>query len=162
MSSEKGHRLTVQERSAEEAEMGKVTCEISMSLDGFIAGPNVRVGNGMGDDGDRLHAWRFGANTEIDDAIVDERNASTGAVEAFLSSTIASSISVFAPNLQACSRSPSSPIPFPTRTFGPAMNPSSDIEISHVTFPISASSADRSWTVRRCPFSELILRRVAG
>ena len=36
------------------------------------------------------------------------------------------------------SRSPSSPIPFPTRTFGPAMNPSSDIEISHVTFPITA------------------------
>jgi hypothetical protein len=32
--------------------MGKVKCEISMSLDGFIAGPNVRVGNGMGDDGD--------------------------------------------------------------------------------------------------------------
>jgi hypothetical protein len=28
--------------------MGKVTCEISMSLDGFIMGPNVRVGNGMG------------------------------------------------------------------------------------------------------------------
>jgi len=34
--------------------MGKVTCQVSMSLDGFIAGPNVRVGNGMGDDGDRL------------------------------------------------------------------------------------------------------------
>jgi dihydrofolate reductase len=60
--------------------MGKVTCEISMSLDGFIAGPNVRVGNGMGDEGDRLHAWRFGAKTEADDAIVEERNASTGAV----------------------------------------------------------------------------------
>jgi hypothetical protein len=29
--------------------MGKVMCEISMSLDGFIRGPNVRVGNGMGD-----------------------------------------------------------------------------------------------------------------
>jgi dihydrofolate reductase len=60
--------------------MGKVTCEISMSLDGFIAGPNVRVGNGMGDDGDRLHDWRFGAKTGADDSIVDERNASTGAV----------------------------------------------------------------------------------
>src|SRR5207302_1425458 len=57
--------------------MGKVTCEISMSLDGFIAGPNVRVGNGMGDDGDRLHDW-FDAKTETDDAIVDEIYASTG------------------------------------------------------------------------------------
>jgi dihydrofolate reductase len=60
--------------------MGKVYCEISMSFDGFIAGPNVRVGNGMGDEGDRLHGWRFGEKTETDDAIVEERNASTGAV----------------------------------------------------------------------------------
>jgi dihydrofolate reductase len=60
--------------------MGKVTCDISMSLDGFIAGPNVRVGNGMGDEGDRLHAWMFGANTETDDAIVAEKNASPGAI----------------------------------------------------------------------------------
>ena len=60
--------------------MGKVTCEISMSLDGFITGPNVRVGNGMGDDGDRLHDWRFDAKTETDAAIVDEIYASTGAV----------------------------------------------------------------------------------
>jgi dihydrofolate reductase len=60
--------------------MGRVTCEISMSLDGFIAGPNVRVGNGMGDDGDRLHEWMFDAKTETDAAIVDETFASTGAV----------------------------------------------------------------------------------
>jgi dihydrofolate reductase len=60
--------------------MGKVISEISMSLDGFVTGPNVRVGNGMGDDGDRLHDWRFDAKTETDDAIVDETYASTGAV----------------------------------------------------------------------------------
>jgi dihydrofolate reductase len=51
-----------------------------MSLDGFIAGPNVRVGNGMGDEGDRLHAWVFGGNTETDDAIVAEKNAAPGAI----------------------------------------------------------------------------------
>jgi dihydrofolate reductase len=51
-----------------------------MSLDGFIAGPNVRVGNGMGDDGDRLHTWVFGGNTETDDAIVAEKNATPGAI----------------------------------------------------------------------------------
>jgi dihydrofolate reductase len=60
--------------------MGKVTSEISMSLDGFITGPNVRVGNGMGDDGDRLHDWMFDAKTDTDAAIVDEKYASTGAV----------------------------------------------------------------------------------
>lgn len=60
--------------------MRKVTSEISMSLDGFITGPNVGVGNGTGDDGDRLHDWMFDAKTETDAAIVDELYASTGAV----------------------------------------------------------------------------------
>ena len=60
--------------------MGKVMSEISMSLDGFITGPNVAVGNGMGDDGDRLHDWKFDTRTETDTAIVDELYASTGAV----------------------------------------------------------------------------------
>ena len=60
--------------------MSKVVCEISMSLDGFITGPNVRAGNGMGDGGDRLHDWRFDAKTETDAAIVDKIYASTGAV----------------------------------------------------------------------------------
>ena len=44
--------------------MRKVTSEISMSLDGFITGPNVRVGNGMGDGGDRLHDWMFDVGFE--------------------------------------------------------------------------------------------------
>ena len=30
---------------------------MSMSLDGFIAGPDDGPGNGLGDDGHRLHAW---------------------------------------------------------------------------------------------------------
>src|SRR4051794_28938644 len=30
---------------------------MSMSLDGFIAGPNAGPGNGLGDGGHRLHAW---------------------------------------------------------------------------------------------------------
>jgi dihydrofolate reductase len=60
--------------------MSKVVCEISMSLDGFITGPNVGVGNGMGDGGDRLHDWRFDAKTEADAAIEDEIYSSTGAV----------------------------------------------------------------------------------
>ena len=51
-----------------------------MSLDGFITGPNVRVGNGLGDDGERLHDWMFDKKTEADAKIVDEKYASTGAV----------------------------------------------------------------------------------
>jgi dihydrofolate reductase len=60
--------------------MGKVTSDISMSLDGFITGPNVGVGNGMGDDGHRLHDWMFDAKTKTDAAIFDEKYASTGAI----------------------------------------------------------------------------------
>jgi len=33
---------------------------MSMSLDGFIAGPNEGPGNGLGDGGERLHYWVFG------------------------------------------------------------------------------------------------------
>jgi dihydrofolate reductase len=32
---------------------------MSMSLDGFIAGPNESMDNGLGDGGDRLHEWVF-------------------------------------------------------------------------------------------------------
>jgi dihydrofolate reductase len=32
---------------------------MSMSVDGFIAGPNDEPGNGLGDDGHRLHAWMW-------------------------------------------------------------------------------------------------------
>jgi dihydrofolate reductase len=39
--------------------VGKVTVNMSMSLDGFIAGPNVSVQNPLGDNGQRLHEWMF-------------------------------------------------------------------------------------------------------
>jgi dihydrofolate reductase len=63
------------------AAMGKVTSEISMSLDGFITDPNVGVGSLLeGNDPGRLHDWQFDAKTETDAAIVDEIYESTGAV----------------------------------------------------------------------------------
>jgi len=39
--------------------VGKVIADHSVSLDGFGAGPNVRIGNGMGDGGEQLHEWMF-------------------------------------------------------------------------------------------------------
>lgn len=60
--------------------MSKVVSEISMSLDGFITGPNVRIGNGLGDNGERLHDWMFDAKTETDAKLADEAHASTGAI----------------------------------------------------------------------------------
>jgi dihydrofolate reductase len=64
---------------------------MSMSLDGFIAGPNEGPGNGLGDGGHRLHEWALpGANADhkaisdlagVNGQVVDEF-MSTGAVVA--------------------------------------------------------------------------------
>jgi hypothetical protein len=37
--------------------MGKVTSDMSMSLNGFIAGPNDDVERPLGDGGEPLHQW---------------------------------------------------------------------------------------------------------
>ena len=41
--------------------MSRVTIDITISLDGFIAGPNQSVENPIGENGDRLHRWMFEA-----------------------------------------------------------------------------------------------------
>ena len=63
--------------------MGKVIYDISMSLDGFIAGANARPEAGwagLGDGGERLHDWGFNSadprNRKIEEALL----AATGAV----------------------------------------------------------------------------------
>ena len=37
--------------------MSSTVLYMSMSLDGFIAGPNAGPGNGLGDGGECLHDW---------------------------------------------------------------------------------------------------------
>ena len=37
--------------------MSATVLYMSMSLDGFVAGPNEGPGNGLGDGGERLHDW---------------------------------------------------------------------------------------------------------
>jgi dihydrofolate reductase len=61
--------------------MGKVVLDVSMSLDGFAAGPNVRKAEPMGDGGERLHAWMAenGPEGEIDAAVRREVDAAVGA-----------------------------------------------------------------------------------
>ena len=39
---------------------------MSMSLDGFIAGPNEGPDNGLGDGGERLHEWAFSTGADTD------------------------------------------------------------------------------------------------
>lgn len=45
--------------------MGKVTFNITVSLDGFVAGPSDGLDNGLGDGGDRLFNWYFNGDTEV-------------------------------------------------------------------------------------------------
>jgi hypothetical protein len=45
--------------------MSKVVLDVSMSLDGFVTGPNVREAEPMGDGGERLHEWIFWKRTAM-------------------------------------------------------------------------------------------------
>jgi dihydrofolate reductase len=70
--------------------MGRVVLSFSMSLDGFVAGPQVSVEQPMGLGGERLHQWMFNGQADsstalssihpIDAAMVQEISASAGAV----------------------------------------------------------------------------------
>jgi dihydrofolate reductase len=72
--------------------MGKLSFDITMSLDGLIAGPNDGVDKGLGEGGEKLHEWIFGlanwrkphglegGETNRDSEIVEESLANRGAV----------------------------------------------------------------------------------
>jgi len=71
--------------------MNSVTCQISVSLDGFAAGPNQSVENPLGEGGMRLHEWAFanagwrrqhgleGGDEGPDSEVVEEAVAGVGA-----------------------------------------------------------------------------------
>ena len=73
--------------------MGVVKFDVSMSLDGFLAGPNARFEEPLGDGGENVHEWMFqtaslrrrrtaatrGGASGRDDEIVRESSANTGA-----------------------------------------------------------------------------------
>ena len=72
--------------------MGKVVSDISMSLDGYLAGPNDDVERPLGDGGDRLHQWVYGlaswrqlhglagGKTDRDAEVLEESFKHTGSV----------------------------------------------------------------------------------
>ena len=73
--------------------MGRLTLDISMSLDGFIAGPNQTLEQPLGEGGEGLHEWAFrlaswrephglsGGETNVaDDEVIAETLQATGAV----------------------------------------------------------------------------------
>ena len=71
--------------------MSKLTFDITMSLDGFIAGPNQTLEQPLGAGGERLHEWMVGlasfrerhgmegGETNADSEVLEESVANTGA-----------------------------------------------------------------------------------
>jgi len=53
--------------------MSNVTCQISISLDGYVAGPNQTTDDPIGEGGMRLHQWAFAAWDDKSEG--DERSA---------------------------------------------------------------------------------------
>jgi dihydrofolate reductase len=72
--------------------MGQVTAYISISLDGFVAGPEASTEDPLGKGGEQLHEWVIpldgwrrrhgydGGETGVDDDVMEEENRDTGAV----------------------------------------------------------------------------------
>ena len=72
--------------------MSRLFFDLTMSLDGFVAGPNQTLEEPLGEGGERLHEWMYGlasfrephglegGETNADSAVLEESVASTGAV----------------------------------------------------------------------------------
>ena len=59
--------------------MTKVVADITMSLDGFVTGPNAGPKAGLGDDGMPLHDWVFNGH-DVDEAVLANATQRSGAV----------------------------------------------------------------------------------
>ena len=66
--------------------MTKVAAGITISLDGYITGPNDGPGRGLGEGGERLHYWVFGGAWSYDE---EPRGEAKGADKEFLEGGIA-------------------------------------------------------------------------
>jgi dihydrofolate reductase len=62
--------------------MTKVIAAITTSVDGYVAGPDDRAGQGLGEGGERLHYWVFGGPWTYEDE--DDLGEATGEDAAWL------------------------------------------------------------------------------
>jgi dihydrofolate reductase len=60
--------------------MTKVVADISMSLDGFVTGPDPDLAHGLGHGGEALHTWAIDSDDEVDAAVLRDATQGTGAV----------------------------------------------------------------------------------
>jgi dihydrofolate reductase len=66
--------------------MAMVVAAITISLDGYITGPNDGPGRGLGDGGERLHYWVFGGPWSYE---AEPRGEATGADKEYLDGVMA-------------------------------------------------------------------------
>jgi dihydrofolate reductase len=59
--------------------MSKVTNHISVSLDGYVAGPNQSIETPLGEGGERLHEWAFASDSEVDQQVRAQITSGNGA-----------------------------------------------------------------------------------
>jgi hypothetical protein len=59
--------------------MTRVVADISISLDGYVTGPDPGPANGLGDGGEALHAWAFSDDPD-DQRLLREATSRSGAV----------------------------------------------------------------------------------
>src|SRR5882757_7344838 len=59
--------------------MPKVIADITMSIDGFVTGPDPDLEHGLGHGGEPLHAWVF-SDDEIDAQVLKDSTERSGAV----------------------------------------------------------------------------------
>jgi dihydrofolate reductase len=60
--------------------MTKVIAEITVSLDGFVTGPNADVAHGLGIGGEPLHKWAIDSDDPVDAEVLRAAVENTGAV----------------------------------------------------------------------------------
>ena len=60
--------------------MARVSCDMSMSLDGYVTGPNDSREKPFGDGAEVLHSWIFDSPTDDDRAVLQQTLDSAGAV----------------------------------------------------------------------------------
>ena len=58
----------------------KVVADISMSLDGFVTGPDPDLSHGLGRDGEPLHTWAISSDDPVDASVLKEATERSGAV----------------------------------------------------------------------------------
>jgi len=72
--------------TTEEAAVTKVIAAITISLDGYVTGPNDGPGQGLGEGGERLHYWVFGGPWTYE---AEARGGPTGADKEYLDGAMA-------------------------------------------------------------------------